>query len=299
MTKELFTKRLKERLEEITECEVKLQTATKNNGVKLEALNIMRKANNAYFNIYTDIWWDKYNAGESFDDIVKEVLGWEGKMSLDQKIDIDFLLDFNKVKENLRFKIINTEKNMDLLYSIPHKDFLDLSKVYMVEIPISEIGAGTVLISNVHMEMWDITWVELNRYATEQTEKNYPSYILDMADLAEEVLKKMLDMELPKFDMPHGQMYVISNEERYLGAGVLLYKDVLKKFAAEKEDDLVILPCSTHEIIVIPARVAQYQGIKGLKEMVKEVNITQIEPEEFLSDNVYFYNRQIDGIKII
>jgi len=149
------------------------------------------------------------------------------------------------------------------------------------------------------MELWKTTWEELDRYATEQTEKQNPSYIFDMVDMATEMLEKAVDVELPDFEIPHGQMYVITNQERYFGAAVLLYKDVFKNFATEKEEDLYILPSSTHEVIVIPASLAQYQGIKGLKEMVKEVNSTHVEPEEFLSDNIYFYDRQTDSIKIV
>ena len=299
MDKETFTKQLKERLEEITECKVYTETNTKNNGVELESLTIIREGRNAYPTIYVDIWWDIYKAGESFDDIVAKVLEWEKKSALSRKMDLDFFLDFDRVKENLRYKIINTEKNVDLLNSIPHKDFLDLSKVYMVEVNTPEIGRGTVLVSNVHMELWKTTWEELDRYATEQTEKQNPSYIFDMVDMATEMLEKAVDVELPDFEIPHGQMYVITNQERYFGAAVLLYKDVFKNFATEKEEDLYILPSSTHEVIVIPASLAQYQGIKGLKEMVKEVNSTHVEPEEFLSDNIYFYDRQTDSIKIV
>lgn len=261
MTKELFTKQLKERLEEITECTVQIQTNTKNNGMVLESLLIMRKGTNAYPTIYVDIWWDIYKAGESFDDIVAKVLEWEKKSALSRKMDLDFFLDFDRVKENLRYKIINTEKNVDLLNSIPHKDFLDLSKVYLVEVNTPEIGRGTVLVFNVHMELWKTTWKELDRYATEQTEKQNPSYIFDMVDMATEMLEKAEDVELPDFEIPHGQMYVITNQERYFGATVLLYKDVFKNFAVEKEEDLYILPSSTHEVIVIPASLAQYQGV--------------------------------------
>jgi len=48
MTKELFTKQLKERLEEITECKVYTETNTKNNGVELESLTIIREGRNAW-----------------------------------------------------------------------------------------------------------------------------------------------------------------------------------------------------------------------------------------------------------
>ncbi len=310
MDKEMFTSQLKGRLEELTGCKVNSQTTSKNNGVKLESLVIMREGVNAAPTIYADIWWELYNAGEPFEDIVTKVLEWERKISIDRRIDFDFFLDFNKVKENLRFKVINTEKNKDLLNTIPHKDFMDLSKVYYVEVYTPEMGTGTILVSNAHMENWGADLEEIDRYATGQTEKHNPFHIFDMKDITKSVVMEMADMvkeeknfqtdmELPNIEMPPRQMYVFTNEQRYLGASVILYKDILKNFAKQIGDNLAILPSSTHELIVVPAGVAGYTGINHLKEMVKEVNATQVEPEEYLSDNVYFYNRQTGRLKII
>ena len=79
MDKEMFTSQLKGRLEELTGCKVNSQTSTKNNGVKLESLVIMREGVNAAPTIYADVWWELYNAGEPFEDIVTKVLEWERK----------------------------------------------------------------------------------------------------------------------------------------------------------------------------------------------------------------------------
>lgn len=301
MTKETFTKQLKERLEEITECVVEIHTTTKNNGIKLESLTIMREGKNTYPTIYIDIWWDIYNKGESFENIITKVLEWERKSAVNKEIDLDFFMDFNQVKEKLRYKIINTEKNLDLLNSIPHKDFLDLSKVYMVEVYTPQIGNGTIMIHNKHLEMWGTKPEEIDRYAAEQTEKHNPYCILPIEKVVKNIVTELAGTEetIPEFTMPPMEMYVLTNREKYLGASVLLYQNVLKNFAKEKKDDIYILPSSTHELILIPARVVWYTGIKHLKEMVKEVNSTQVEPEEFLSDNVYMYNRFTDKIEIV
>lgn len=301
MNKELFKEQLKERLEELTGCKVNSQTTSKNNGVKLESLVIMREGVNAAPTIYADIWWELYNAGEPFEDIVTKVLEWERKTAIDRMINFDFFLDFNKVKESLRFKVINTEKNIELLNTIPHKDFMDLSKVYYVEVHTPEIGNGTILVSNAHMENWGATWEEVDRYATGQTENHKPHCILSMENFLKDMITELADTkeDIPEFTMQPMEMYILTNREKYLGAGVFLYKNVLKNFAEVKADDLYILPSSTHELIVIPAGVAGYTGIDHLKEIVKKVNATQVEPEEFLSDNVYFYNRQTGRLKII
>ena len=61
-------------------------------------------------------------------------------------------------------------------------------------------------------------------------------------------------------------------------------------------DELIILPSSIHEVLVINAK-----GIEGdiasFKEMVKAVNDTEVKPSEILSYNVYSYNKK-DGLRI-
>ena len=54
-----------------------------------------------------------------------------------------------------------------------------------------------------------------------------------------------------------------------------------------------------HELIVVPADVVKEQGIKTYRGIVKDVNATQLEPEDFLSDNIYFYNKGTGRLKIV
>lgn len=303
MNKELFIAQLKERLEEITECEVKVHQTPKNNGVKLTALAIMQEEVNVAPTIYAEPWYELYNTGEPFETIIEKIMEFEENHRIDQKFDFSSFLDFEKAKNGLRYKIVNTEKNVEILNSIPHKDFLDLSKVYYVEVHAPGIGNGTILISNDHMRIWGVTWEELDKIATEQTEKHSLPSIMNIKDFARNTLEGLgifeAEENIPAFRMPPVELYAFTNQQRYLGANVILYKDVLKDFATEKDDDLYILPSSIHEQIVIPAKIAWYPGLDHLKSMVKEVNATQVEPEEFLSDNVYFYNRQTERIKIV
>ena len=89
-------------------------------------------------------------------------------------------------------------------------------------------------------------------------------------------------------------MYVLSNKTKIFGAAVMLYSEVLKKFAEKKQTDLFILPSSVHEVIIIP----KTEGMewKKLQEMVIEVNATQVEDIEILSDSVYCYSREKDEL---
>ena len=56
------------------------------------------------------------------------------------------------------------------------------------------------------------------------------------------------------------------------------------------KDDFYVLPSSVHEVIIVTAAEAP-EGSAGLSDMVSEINKTQVDAEEVLSDHVYYYDR--------
>ena len=48
------------------------------------------------------------------------------------------------------------------------------------------------------------------------------------------------------------RFYVLSNRSGVNGAACLLYEDVLKNFADGVEKNLIILPSSIHEVLLLP-----------------------------------------------
>ena len=50
----------------------------------------------------------------------------------------DVITDFEKAKERICFKLINTGKNTELLKEAPHRQYLDLSAVYFISIDFAD-----------------------------------------------------------------------------------------------------------------------------------------------------------------
>ncbi len=72
------------------------------------------------------------------------------------------------------------------------------------------------------------------------------------------------------------------------GAATILYKALLKNIAEQVRANLVILPSSIHECVLLRKTIeTNYQQ---LKEMVHEVNEEMVVHEEWLSEHVYRYN---------
>lgn len=92
------------------------------------------------------------------------------------------------------------------------------------------------------------------------------------------------------------RMLVISNQSKVYGAAHILDNDILKKCAEIENADLVILPSSVYECILVP--VSKNTNIRDMTNMVKEINATQLQAEEVLSDHPYIYSRERNRIEI-
>ena len=92
-------------------------------------------------------------------------------------------------------------------------------------------------------------------------------------------------------DLP---LYVLSNTSGLHGACVMLYPNVLKKLADRLDRDLVILPSSIHEVLLLP--YDENVVFDELADMVAAINHSDVPVEDRLSDHVYFYSRAADEI---
>jgi len=87
------------------------------------------------------------------------------------------------------------------------------------------------------------------------------------------------------------------NNEGMYGAGYLALKTKIEELSSIFGRDLYILPSSIHEVLVTPDN-GLYE-VEDLKKMVKEVNDTEVSPEERLSYSVYKYSRRDAEIKVL
>ena len=89
-------------------------------------------------------------------------------------------------------------------------------------------------------------------------------------------------------------LYVLTNSDKLFGASVILYPHLLESIAKRMDCDFIILPSSIHEVLLIPDssenKSLHYDAI------IQEVNLTQLSPEEILSDHAYYYQRNSDSI---
>ena len=296
MTKTKFYESVAESVSEVlgSEVIVEIQEVTKVN-LSLEGLTIRKQGENIAPTIYLNQYFNQFNDGRAMDDIVQDIIkvyeNNQPKNIMDVFKTEDFY-DFDKMKEKIVLKVINTERNLDLLEQVPHLDMegLGLSVVFYVSLMTGEQSAG-ILIKNEHLKLWEKTVSDLTSLAEINTNRMHAFTIKSM----NEVLSGMFGFEedlIPE-DVP--ALYVLTDENKTFGASQLYLKNKIREFAKQQDCDVYILPSSIHELLLLRADFPNLEP-SYLKEMVCEVNATQVSEEEFLFDGAYKFELATDKI---
>ena len=282
--------------------DISIHRVGKNNGVYYTGLQITENAVNISPVIYIDRYYELYEKGgetiESTAAFVMDTYNRERSGGIMQA-DIRKFLSYDSVRENVVYKLINTEKNRELLEDIPHMEFMDLSIVFQCIVSLEETGVASILIHNVHMKLWGVTAEDLYAAAKENTERLLPYEIKSMT----EVLYEIREPENPGQGGHDGYgagsadsvpMYVLSNRNRVEGAACMLYPGLIRGFAEKAGSSLYIIPSSVHELLLLPAEDCGEAA--GIRDMIREVNDTQVSDEEILSYSLYYYDREEEKI---
>ncbi len=272
---------------------VDLKDVLKNNGVVLHGFTIRDtdagKESNIYPTIYLETAFEQFLNGDTLEEIMTDLRESYEIHKEPKGIAVDFMTDFDKVAERLSIKVINYDMNRDFLQSTPHYKYGDLAAIFQVQMNMDSYGSMTATVKNEQMKMWDVKPADLLSCATKNMEEKQPPHITSMFEVLKELMH--MDLELPG-DIPMGEpeMYVMSNESKMNGAAGIIFTDKLQEFAEEKGTDIYIIPSSIHELILVP--VAGNMGPQEIKEMVRDVNDTQLDAQDRLSYNVYLYSRE-------
>lgn len=303
--------------DKISDGKVILRKVRKNNNVKMVAVSIVKEGEKAMPTIYLKEYYKRYNDGASIEVLCQEIyeVYEQGIAHFNKYIDVEKLLNYEMVKDHIYYKLINYEKNRIMLKEHPHIRFLDMAIVFYVMVNSYEDGQATALIHNVHLINWNVTSEDIKELAFENTWREQKPVIRKMEDIVSELIMEDIidDDDILEEEICYGgytyseirdkvreqidnarefedmRMFVLTNESRINGATCITYPGILEKFGNKLNDDFYVIPSSIHEVILVPK--AQWKK-ERFDDMVKDVNSTELDPVEILSDHAYLYNRK-------
>lgn len=209
-----------------------------------------------------------------------------GYVSLQEK-------SYDWAKEHLLVEVCNEEMNRSQLLYMPHEKREDLALRYLVW---TDNGSRHIVrITNAQLKHWGISEETLRKDAWENMKKKLPPVVHTLNEVLMEIYEQH-SLEIEDEPILDDCLYFISNAERFQGAGYMFDEELMFHLAQCFEDDLIIIPSSIHEILLLKKQHAG--NIGELVKMVTDINSSQVLPEEILSNNVYVFDRKTRKINM-
>lgn len=273
---------------EYADYEVRVGSVKKVNRT-LDCLNLIPKENKEWIstpNVYIDYMYEEFKSHGSMEKILEKIayiIDYSFKNLKPEPIS----KNISELRHTLIMILINSKQNMEMLKSVPHKKFLDLSIIYKCLVPTGNGEIGSILVDYQFMKNLNLTEEEIYETAKYNTEKLLPTKIKKLDD----IIGEMIDNKIEE----SSNLFVISNDMGVNGAINMTYEEQLHNLATNLKSNLYILPSSIHEVIAVSS---EFEDINYLTELVKNVNTQEVAIEERLSYNVYCYDLKQRKISI-
>lgn len=206
--------------------------------------------------------------------------------------------DYEGIKEYLFVTLINGRDNRQMLSHMLYRQMEDLALILELKFPMKD-GVGSVKVSHELAERWAVDTDVLFEQAEINVMKAEPARLQNIEDVLSQIgtdgkeTENLLDRE--DSETKTIGIYVLSNRSKVKGAGVISYPGVMEKVDHLFPNGFYILPSSIHELLVVPK--SPDLDPKGLGEMVREINRSEVAKEDQLSDRVYTYDRDAKTIR--
>lgn len=206
------------------------------------------------------------------------------------------------VRERLFVEVYNAKKLEEKLKGVVHECREDLVLVYRLSGYDERLKRDCDLVTEEQMARWGVDAETLKRDAWANTMAKRPPIMIDLQDAScvdfrENHLEN--DTPVPLGISPLLDMFVITNRMNNNGAIYMFDDEIMQRVAGKLGGNLIILPASVHETIVYSEESGM--DIRRAKDMVEAVNETTLSDTEFLSGEIYRYdkdNRTLSKVQV-
>ena len=206
------------------------------------------------------------NANEKEMDNMKANLGIERMVKL-------MIENYSVARENIVMRLINKANVDDSEVYVPMED---LAVVFRLKLDEGRLAKVT----ETMVDRWGVDIKTLLKDAQDTTERLEPLMLQTLPG----VLGGMFGVDIESED---SSIYVVSTESMVGGAVSLFYSTTIRKLMTRlNTSKLLVIPSSIHETLVMPFGEVDTDYINSV---IKDVNETQVTPNERLSNHAYAY----------
>lgn len=190
----------------------------------------------------------------------------------------DMLIDFDSSSSKLELKLQSKKPEFGLADEVVPGIWRSVCVV--------DGGFSTVVTDRI-LQNWNRDYEELVQIALQNTSE-WELFTMKQAIIAEMDDLDSTDLDLADLDFTD-QMFILRTKGRY-GASVLMNEDAMQATAERLGGDLIVLPSSIYEVIVLKAKKFG-SNFSELTEMVKEVNTSLADERNVLAWQAYYYSK--------
>lgn len=280
--------------EEYQDFDMKFQTIRKGSGTEYEALMIGPKDRKMSVIPALNLTeaYKNYENGMPFDEVMDKLADIRMNAAL-PNFNKEDMFDYDKIKDRIFPRLINTATNKEYLADKPHKEIEDLSIVYAVRVSEDDQGFAEAVITNDLAEMWGAKTEEIHDKAMDNIAQRPPLFQnIESVLFGEREKLEIEDIEPENYHMP---FFILTNQQKTKGAIMAVDPKTMDRITA-KFGDVYVIPSSVHETLIVPKDAVD--DVSELERMVRDVNASEVRPEDQLSNNVYEYDSETHTLKI-
>lgn len=295
-TKEEFLSELQALLSESLGEEYCVQTHSteKINGVRKEMLLIRRNGYACAPSFYADELYQSYLDGTPVLLTAEQLSNVVQKETEKRQGIVDEICTREWMEEHLFLRLVNYEANKELLETSVYVRILDLAAVFCV---VADQEEDMMRSYRVQRLLWEKNGFgdpeEMYEAVLLNTKRLFPESRITLVDFFMECFQKRgiepKEDFLKQFQGDVPFLLILTNLLKVNGAAVVLYPGFLSEIA-EELGSFYIVPSSIHEVMIVEED-AGFQK-EEINAMIREINMTQVEPEEVLSDHLYYYSAE-------
>ncbi|XBX07656.1 DUF5688 family protein [Enterocloster clostridioformis] len=198
---------------------------------------------------------------------------------------------FAEIKDRIIYVLENAEAAEGK--ARPHQAYLDMIKTFRIyrydgekdlNITWDDLGKWGVELETVEEAAERNTPVLTPPLIYQVAQTSYGTQQIEIGDNMEAILEN-----LAYIDDVSNPMYMLTNATSQYGAASILDKVLLERIAESWKEDIILLPSSVHEFLLIPFSKKRME-LKDWQETVSFINSRRFMEGSVLSNSVYQYD---------
>ena len=266
-------------------------TPVRKNNETLDGITIKPENVNVAPTIYLKDYYRTYADEEvSLSIVMTRIATTFADNVITQSFDLDYIKNFDNVADKIIPKVVGMENNEEFLSDKIYTVQADLAVIYSILLDAKEENTNSMVITKALADMWGTSAEVLEHTAKDNMDALMPYSVIGMTQVMIEMVGKENAemMGIVPIELEDEMIFVLTNQQKINGAAELINEEAMENMRKTIQSDFYILPSSIHEVLCIKA--TEETNVATLEEMVQEVNATQVQPQDRLSEHVYKYD---------